>query len=183
MEGVGGGGVLGWGAGAGTFGGRGKEFAHPPPLRVRLPLLDCHSRCSIPSYAQIWTAGGARANSGFLATSFGTALDPATGRVRVNQFGQVQGQNNVFALGDVAQLPVPEQALAYHAVEQAKVRPTHAHARTHTECIRIPCRESPHTHMHTEDTPSTFQWARAADVLHCVAVLLCCPCWFQWCFV
>lgn len=75
---------------------------------------------AIETDLQIWTAGGARANSGFLATSFGTALDPATGRVRVNQFGQVQGQNNVFALGDVAQLPVPEQALAYYAGEQAK---------------------------------------------------------------
>jgi NADH dehydrogenase FAD-containing subunit len=72
---------------------------------------------------QFWMAGAGRPHSEFATAAFSGAIDTATGCIRVNEFGQVLGSTNVFAVGDVAQLPVPEQNLGYFAGLQGQVCP------------------------------------------------------------
>ncbi len=54
-------------------------------------------------------------------TARSDSLDGVSGRVRVNEFGQLIGHPNVYAVGDVAVLPKPEQSLGYFAGLQGKV--------------------------------------------------------------
>jgi NADH dehydrogenase FAD-containing subunit len=72
---------------------------------------------------QFWVAGVGRPHSDFAALAFPDAIDTSTGCIRVNEFGQVltTGSEHVFAIGDVAQLPVPEQNLGYFAKLQGQV--------------------------------------------------------------
>jgi Pyridine nucleotide-disulphide oxidoreductase len=70
---------------------------------------------------QFWMAGAGRPHSEFATAALSGAIDTASGRIRVNEFGQVLGSTNVFAVGDVAQLPVPEQNLGYFAGLQGQV--------------------------------------------------------------
>ena len=71
---------------------------------------------------QFWTTGAVGANTSFLAHVCPEAIDATTSRLRVNEFGQAFGCRNVFAAGDVALLPVPEQQLAFYAGLQGQVR-------------------------------------------------------------
>ncbi|RZJ69043.1 NAD(P)/FAD-dependent oxidoreductase [Flavobacterium sp.] len=77
---------------------------------------------AIESATVIWTAGvmGALVN-GFPSTS----IDEKARRLRVNEFGQVVGFQNVFAIGDIAQMeseefPFGHPQMAQPAIQQGK---------------------------------------------------------------
>lgn len=52
----------------------------------------------------LWCTGG-RTNSAAYASWLGDTVNPDNGRVRVNEYLQVQGKPNVFAIGDCADTP------------------------------------------------------------------------------
>ena len=70
---------------------------------------------------QFWSAGAGRPNSSFLLPAYDDAVDAATSHVRVNEFLQLVGHTNAFAVGDVALLPKGEQRLGYLAGLQGEV--------------------------------------------------------------
>lgn len=82
--------------------------------------LHTEAGAAIETDVQFWTTGASGVNTAFLASAFGGAIDPATRRIRVNTFFQIEGTANAFAIGDIAALPVPEQFLGYYAGMQAE---------------------------------------------------------------
>jgi NADH dehydrogenase FAD-containing subunit len=97
--------------------GEGGQTIVPGAATLRLA-----SGKSLQTDLQFWMAGAGRPHSEFAASAFGDALDPATGRIRVNEYGQIVGSTNAFAVGDIAQLPIPEQNLGYFAGLQGQVQ-------------------------------------------------------------
>ncbi|RZJ65173.1 MAG: NAD(P)/FAD-dependent oxidoreductase [Flavobacterium sp.] len=84
--------------------------------------ITTNSNLSIESATVIWTAGvmGAMVNGLPLSS-----VDDKAKRVRVNEYGQVVGCDNIFAIGDIAQMettefPFGHPQMAQPAIQQGK---------------------------------------------------------------
>eukprot|EP00160_Parvularia_atlantis_P016315 Unigene5120_Nuclearia_a/m.15714 Unigene5120_Nuclearia_a/g.15714 ORF Unigene5120_Nuclearia_a/g.15714 Unigene5120_Nuclearia_a/m.15714 type:complete len:323 (+) Unigene5120_Nuclearia_a:178-1146(+) len=91
----------------------GEDLHEVKPRRLQL-----ESGKEIDSDAQIFSIGNPKPNSAFLAsTVLGPAIDPASGRLKLNPSLQVEGFTNVFSMGDVGNVAVLKSA--YRSMDEA----------------------------------------------------------------